>query len=258
VALGQSPVLVASGVTSLIRSVVSIVSMIGKGRKEADAIVPVQNGFGNLLVQVNNAIATATVPELQAMAAEVENGWNQFRQFVAGPQFTDGRASTQALNTIGPLVDGSSGYASKTGTGVILMNAGPLGPGGSSGTLGSIAYAVQLLYGADPTSTHNALSSNTTDSLILALIAGNTMATGVNTMLPGAELTQNAGSGIPNLQTNTPSSFPLTAQPGTLQPVYAAPLPQPNAAYSLTPESSGLSTPVLIGIGILAFLLLRR
>lgn len=82
---------------------------IGKGRSEADLITPIQNAIGDRLVQINSEIATANIPKLQSFILELQQMGAYFRHFVSDPdKFPDGRASTQALNTIMPLIDGTN------------------------------------------------------------------------------------------------------------------------------------------------------
>lgn len=118
---------VGSVASAISQSISAAVNLIGKGRREADIIVPIQNQFGQLLVNVNNRMGdpAITVPQLQALYKLVADGYVQFDQFTRGQQFTDGRASIQARNTIRPLVDG------RDDNGNVVRNDG--------GTLGNIA-----------------------------------------------------------------------------------------------------------------------
>lgn len=86
----------------------SILSLIGRGRKEADIIVPVQNQLGEFLAAVNSQMLNPdiTVRELDALYQAVIDAYTQFDAYTRDPRFTDGRASRQARNTIRPLIDG--------------------------------------------------------------------------------------------------------------------------------------------------------
>jgi len=111
---------------------------IGSGRTEADAIVPVQNAIDLRLQEINRGINTASIPQLQAWRDELIAMGAEFRRFVTDPRFTDGRASTQALDTIMPLIDGtdSSGYPCQ------LNKWGNPCNGGTIGTIERRAYAM--------------------------------------------------------------------------------------------------------------------
>jgi hypothetical protein len=80
---------------------------IGAGRHEADQIVPTQNEFGDFLAKASAFVPVASnVAQLQQLAANLTQGWREFQIFVSNKQqFPDGRAGSQALASIGPLVD---------------------------------------------------------------------------------------------------------------------------------------------------------
>lgn len=122
-----------------------IINAIGirSGADEADAITRIQTPLGNQLIAINSAIPYANVSQLQTMFQAVRQLGSQFSAFVAQPAFTDGRASTQALNTIMPLVDGSGDYTSKD-SGPGCYHCGPAG-GGEDGILGSIVRQLNKL-----------------------------------------------------------------------------------------------------------------
>jgi hypothetical protein len=134
---------------------------IRSGADEADVITKVQTPLGNQLIAINAAIPYASVNQLQTMYSAVAQLGAEFRQFVAQAIFTDGRASTQALNTIMPLIDGTGDYTSKNsqpGCG----HCGPAG-GGEDGIEGSIQRQIAKLGGimimAPPGVSQGALSS---------------------------------------------------------------------------------------------------
>lgn len=122
----------------------AIVNAIGirSGADEADAITKVQTPLGNQLIAINAAIPYANTPQLQTMYQAVRQLGSEFRAFVAQPAFTDGRASTQALNTIMPLIDGSGNYTSKDSA-PGCTHCGPAG-GGEDGILGSIVRQLNV------------------------------------------------------------------------------------------------------------------
>lgn len=133
---------------------------IGKGRAEADIIVPVQNELMNRLNQVTNAILLGKSPsmvELQGYYLEVWQLGLGFMEFVINPQFTDRRASGQALNGIMPYIDGSCGYAVPLGTtayagshNCLSWGSGTLGGNGTDGMLGAIGRAIRNMGGTLP------------------------------------------------------------------------------------------------------------
>jgi len=134
---------------------------IRAGADEADAISKVQVPFGNQLAAINAAIPYASIPQLQTMYQAVGQMGAQFAHFVGQPAFTDGRASTQALNTMMPLVNGTGGYTSKDSQ-PGCYHCGPAG-GGEDGVQGSIQRQIAKLGGnmimAPPTVSQGALSS---------------------------------------------------------------------------------------------------
>lgn len=78
---------------------------IGNGRREADAIGPLQRRIGDRLGEISGALATADLTHLQAMYAEVQAMEQEFVKFCNDPRFTDGRASHQALYGTDPITD---------------------------------------------------------------------------------------------------------------------------------------------------------
>jgi hypothetical protein len=83
---------------------------IGAGRKEADLLAPIQNQIGQRLAEINNGINAATITQLQRFWDEVATIGREYTLFAMDPKFTedgDYRASTGALNTIMPLIDGT-------------------------------------------------------------------------------------------------------------------------------------------------------
>jgi hypothetical protein len=107
----------------------AILSKVGEGRREADAIVPVQNAIDQRLQEINRSIPNGSIPQLQAWWDELRQTAAEFRKFVADPRFTDGRASRQALDTLMPLIDGTdaSGYPCITNQWGNPCNGGTMG-----------------------------------------------------------------------------------------------------------------------------------
>jgi hypothetical protein len=224
-----STMLLASGnpylmvVGAALKVAQAILPMIGRGRSEADAIVPFQNQVGAALAQINRDIGTANIAALQSMYQVTIQIGNQFKAFVAEPVFVDGRASTQALNTIMPLIDGTCGYTSKN-SGPTETNCGPAGPAGTNGTLGSIVYQINLLQGG-------------------------------STLAP-PQLTQtNGASYYPTLQ--SPSLGGTLPQPGTLPYYPPNNLTSVPAAIVNTGLFDAGNLPLIVG-GVLLFLAFRR
>jgi hypothetical protein len=96
-----------AGGSSIIQS---LVGSIGRGRKEADIIVPVQNQVWEVLRvmmdDTNAAGDTMTVRQLLDEYFLTIDTYRRFDRFTRDPRFTDGRASRQARDTIRPYVDG--------------------------------------------------------------------------------------------------------------------------------------------------------
>ena len=127
-----------------------LVNAIGirQGADEADVITRVQTPLGNQLVAINAAIPHANITQLSTMFQAVQQLGAEFASFVGQNIFTDGRASTQALNTIMPLVNGTGGYTSKNSQ-PTCTSCGPAG-GGEDGIEGSILRQIQMLNGGQP------------------------------------------------------------------------------------------------------------
>lgn len=134
---------------------------IGAGRREADMIVPTQNDLVyNKLSAVTNAFKvgqTPTVQQLQFMYREVWQYAVSFMEFVLMPQFTDRRASGQALNTVMPYIDGTCGYAvplgrsaNPTQSNCIGWGTGQIGGDGTNGMMGALTRAIQSMNGSIP------------------------------------------------------------------------------------------------------------
>lgn len=123
----------ATGIGALVAGAIglglAILSQVGKGRREADAIVPVQNAVGQRLDEINRSIPNGSIPQLQGWWDELRQTAAEFRKFVGDPRFTDGRASRQALDTIMPLIDGTdaSGYPCITNQWGNPCNGGTMG-----------------------------------------------------------------------------------------------------------------------------------
>jgi len=131
-ATGPAAPFVAAGI--IIASLIPFaLTQIGKGRKEADLITPVQNQVGQRLAEINNAIPHSSVTALQEFYQEVEQLGESFHGFVTDPRFKDGRASVGALDTIMPLIDGTDA------AGQVVRPDG--------GTMGTIARAILALGG---------------------------------------------------------------------------------------------------------------
>lgn len=110
-----------AGASSVIQS---LVGSIGKGRKEADVIVPVQNQVGGVLASISDAKddPATTVPQYLNLYFLTIDTYRRFDAFTRDPRFTDGRASRQARDTIRPLIDGKNDAG-----GIIRSDGGLLG-----------------------------------------------------------------------------------------------------------------------------------
>jgi hypothetical protein len=128
---------------------------IGAGRREADIITPVQNNLvNNTLNGITNQILTGSNPScdtLQSLYRQVWTAGVAFQEFVLMRQFTDRRASGQALNTIMPYIDGSCGdavpvafTATPTQFNCLSWGDGTVGGVGQNGMLGALARAMAV------------------------------------------------------------------------------------------------------------------
>lgn len=132
-----APVVAAIGLALSLFPV--LLAKIGRGRAEADTIVPVQNAVGQQLAAINQAIDTSSISALQDLHRDTEQIGANFEHFVKDPSFTDGRASMQALDTIMPLIDGTDSH------GIQVRS--------DRGTLGSIERRILALGGTIPAPT---------------------------------------------------------------------------------------------------------
>lgn len=216
-----------AGVLKIGEAVMNVIG-IRSGADEADVITKVQTPLGNQLVAINAAIPYATVAELQTMYQAVVQLGQEFKTFVGQSIFTDGRASTQALNTIMPLIDGTGDYTSKN-SGPGCTGCGPAG-GGENGIEGSILNQIAALNGQAPV-----------------------------TLAP-SQLTQGAGSSYyPTLQSPSTTYGLTTPQAGTL-PVY----PPSTTVIPPAPQVvdggilSGSAMPLIVGAAVLLYLISQK
>lgn len=138
---------------------------IGFGRKEADVIVHDSNSGANLFLSRLNIITDAmlvssnpTIEQLEDMFLAVYTMGEIYKRFVLSPQFTDRRASGQALNTMMPYIDGTCGYSVPLGQkaypsindcGLVWGDNTAGGPG-TDGMMGALARAIVLKGGRVP------------------------------------------------------------------------------------------------------------
>lgn len=125
---------------------------IGAGRREADIIVPTQNNLMQALGGITNQILTGQAPDLSTLESLYRQVWMMgvaFMEFVLQRQFTDRRASGQALNTVMQYIDGSCGYpepvgftASPSRFNCLSWGDGTIGGVGTNGMLGAIGRAI--------------------------------------------------------------------------------------------------------------------
>ena len=133
---------IVAGVLEIGETIINAIG-IRSGADEADAITRIQTPLGNQLVAINAAIPYANSTQLQTMFQAVAKLGQEFQSFVAQPAFVDGRASTQALNTIMPLVNGTGQYTSKNSA-PGCSHCGPAG-GGEDGIEGSIVRQLNVI-----------------------------------------------------------------------------------------------------------------
>lgn len=136
--------------------------MIGRGRREADIIVPLQNqlinpqGTGQLDQITQVLVHNPNVPALQSMFSAVQRIASAFMEFISDTsRFTDGRASEQAANTIFPYIDGTCGFhwpppMHPTQHDCLRWGAGTPGGDGTDGMLGALARAILRQGGTVP------------------------------------------------------------------------------------------------------------
>jgi hypothetical protein len=133
---------------------------IGAGRREADIIVPTQNNLMATLGNITNQILIPNNPGLDTLDNLYRQVWMMgvaFMEFVLQRQFTDRRASGQALNTIMPYIDGSCGYpvpvgytATPSQFNCLSWGDGTIGGVGTNGMLGAIGRAITAQGGTIP------------------------------------------------------------------------------------------------------------
>ena len=161
VAAGMSQIPGIGAVAGPVSSFVAqAISLIGKGRREADIIVPLQNQITAQLGTITNQFRTGTNPSLGTLQQLYVQTWMlgvTFQEFVLQRAFTDRRASGQALNTLMPFIDGSSGYPVPLGAqafpgqqGTLRWGDGTLGGPGNDGILGALSRAIAAAGGTVP------------------------------------------------------------------------------------------------------------
>jgi hypothetical protein len=210
----------------------ALTKLIGRGRTEADIIVPVQNqlinpqGTGQLDQITQMLVRNPNVQGLSALYDQVQRIGGAFMEFIEDPAFNDGRASEQAANTIFPYINGTSGYhwpppMKPTQGDCVRWGDGTPGGVGTDGMLGAIARAI--------------------------LRQGGTV--------PPPLLTQGYGSTVPSLQYASSQNYPYIVQSGTIPA--NAPL-SPLRARSVPVIAAGLDLPTLALLGGAVFLLSRK
>jgi hypothetical protein len=171
---------------------------IRAGAREADVIVPVQNNIVNSgLGPITNQILSGMNPSLDTLYQLYRQVWSYgvaFQEFVLMRQFTDRRASGQALNTVMPYIDGSCGYpvpvaftATPGQFNCLSWGDGTVGGVGQNGMLGAIGRAIMNLGGTVPAlpDLHQAANSGIKPASVLPGYGGGLPATilGVSTPL---------------------------------------------------------------------------
>jgi hypothetical protein len=220
--------LVSTGVGAAIAAAIAIgyalLKLVGKGRTEADLIVPIQNqlinrsGTGQLDQVTQMFIRNPNVAGLQALYQTVERSAQAFIDFVSESTFTDGRASAQALNTIMPYVNGTCGYSwpppmRATQSNCVSWGDGTPGGVGTNGMLGALARAIQRQGGT----------------------------------VPPPLITQGYGSTIATLAPSSSQNFPFISQAGTLPNVSPLSPLRPSVVPTISAGMGNLLPIVLIG-----------
>lgn len=227
--------LISTGVGAIFAAAIGVglalTKLIGRGRSEADIIVPIQNqlinpsGTGQLDQITQMLVRGPNIQGLQALYDQTQRIAQAFLDFIQDPSFQDGRASEQAANTIMPYINGTCGYhwpppLKPTQENCLRWGDGTPGGAGSDGMLGAIARAILRQGG----------------------------------MVPPLLITQGYGSTIPRLAPSASQNFPYITQAGTIPA--NAPL-SPLRATSVPVISAGLDLTSMALLGGAAFLLLR-
>jgi hypothetical protein len=177
-----------AGASSIIQTAVA---SIGKGRKEADIIVPVQNQVWEVLrvmIDETNLVAAgsqqATVRHLLDLYFLAVDTYRRFDRFTRDPRFTDGRASRQARDTIRPYVDGKNDAG-------VFDQSNPYFPKG--GLLGAIERLIVARGGVAPGDAGTGGNTKAANDAEYAAVAG---AAGVATAGAGGGGLMLAGAGL--------------------------------------------------------------
>lgn len=93
-------------VASVVQAFASGFGMFGKGRKEADIIVPVVNSITQRVSEIESVWDQSSVEELTNFYNELQAMQAAFNTFTYDPRFTDGRASKQARDGFNPFLEG--------------------------------------------------------------------------------------------------------------------------------------------------------
>ena len=150
--------------TATAQTFISFVQQFAKwfdtGSREANIIVPVQNQMIAHFGTITNQFLTGTTPSVSDLGGFYRDVWSSgvaFQEFVLMCNFTDRRASGQALNTVMPYIDGSCGYAVPLGLQAVPTQFnclewgdGTLGGPGMTGMLGALSRAIVAAGGTAP------------------------------------------------------------------------------------------------------------
>lgn len=149
-------------------------SQFGKGRKEADIIVPVQDRLTKEFLNPTSQLTgvgwggdftpkyggkpnpTLTKQDLYQIRDAAQNVISQWLGFLRSSEFTDGRASQQAANDLMPFLNGTAGYglfAQGGGAPVSIHPNFSWSPPIHGGIIAGLNRAIQMTPATDLTST---------------------------------------------------------------------------------------------------------
>jgi len=83
---------------SALKGFKSIINEFGRGRREADVIVPVQNRMWSVIKAADDEAPMAGMERLVQLRDLVYQTWDDFEKWVRSQTWSDGRAAQQALD----------------------------------------------------------------------------------------------------------------------------------------------------------------
>jgi hypothetical protein len=137
--------------SALVSFVPKIADMFGRGRREADQLVPHQKDLYSRIQAIEAALARddIAVEQYQSMLAALQTHWDWMQKLLSDPRWTDGRAAAQGYADMRVYVEGLTDTGQRVTRHPNRDRGGQLGvlipPGGA---LGALTTRIKLMLGA--------------------------------------------------------------------------------------------------------------